>query len=273
MFTRLAFSTAISISFLLAPLASAAIIAEVYPGSNQSLPQPNLYVLSDEAEFESYFFSPISVCDLAWYSNSLFIGHSRSGAIAQTDARGGLINLIYTPVPSIDGLAIASNGQIYAADGTSNRLFKLDETGQLLGISFMANRITSLGITAGNDLVFARRTGTSSYSPYEVVFWDFELGEQSTFETTLANVTGLTVVDGEILVAGAVSSSYRAPTAIHRYSATGTLLGSVTGPQNLGSIAAHAPEPGTAILMGIGLSGLSYGGRRRKAGQAAQPIN
>ncbi len=258
---RTRFSVLAAVCLFLASSASAAIlVSTTLPGQSIG---PDMYRLSDRARFEGTFFSPFPVGDLAWDGSALLIGSESTGMIARTDQRGGLLSLIYTPATSILGLAVDSQGNLYVAEGGSNRLFKLDSAGRLLDIRFMPQQIRALGITASDDLIFTRPSGSSSRTPFDVVFWDFDTGEVSNFASTYVRVSGITALGADVLLSGSTTNDGD-ETSLGLFSSTGTFIEELGGPAHVRSITSHAPEPGTALLMGLGLAGLGrVGGRRR----------
>ncbi len=259
-------TAALACFFFLSPSASAAIIVGTTDNFSSSSNDPDVYVLDDAGGFESYFFSPFRIGDLTWSAReSLLVGHESTGTIAEVDTTGGLINLFYTPADGISGLAQGSDGRLYVSEDNSNRLFTLDQAGNVEDITFMPTTITALDITLDGELVFVRSTGTSSFDPKEVVFWDPDLGEISSFSIDLRYTFGIAVQDETIMVIGGSSSSSSATQLINTYSMDGTVLGSVNGPRNARTITAHTPEPGTALLIGAGLVGLGLRGRRSGA--------
>ena len=270
MLVRVLLAALVVSATLVAPLASAAIIVHSTGSSSccsGSSDDPDVYNLDDDGQFESFFFSPFDVGDLAWSNSGLLVGHEDSGTIARVDERGGLLGLISTGVNRIDGLAVDSTGDIFVAEDGSNRMFRLNSAGTFLDLRFMPLQIESLGVDSSNNLIFAERTGTSSSSTFDIVRWDYDNGvEVSRFSTNLRVVYGLTGLGDDILAVGRESSCCSSsPSQIFRFGASGALVDAINGPQNMGSIAAHAPEPGTALLMGLGLMGLSRTTRTRRA--------
>ncbi|MEM7410426.1 MAG: hypothetical protein AAF430_09355 [Myxococcota bacterium] len=242
------------------PLHAASLVVSTTRSFSSSAPAtPDLYNLGTDGDFQSRFFSPFAVGDLAWSDGNLLIGHSSSGTIAKVDERGGLVDIILTPARGIAGLAAASNGDLFVADTSGNQLYRLSSTGSLLDLVFLNQSVSALGIDDQDRLLFAE---APSFSTRRIVTYDFDLGEISSFDANLRSLFGLAFIDGEIFATGSTGSSSSSNSMINRFDpVSGTLLGSVVGPSGVTSITAHTPEPGTALLVIGGLIALARRGR------------
>jgi outer membrane protein assembly factor BamB len=236
------------------------VVVSIYPTSSYDEPRPDMYSFDAVGQFEGFFFQPFSVGDLAASNGELLIASSNSGTIARVDSGGGLLGLISTPADRIDGLAVASNGDLYVAEYSGNQLWRLDSSGNFLDMAFVMDDIQHLGIDPNDNLVYSRRSGTSSSSPLELVVFDFELGVQTTTPTEFRRIGGLAVdALGLFVVAGTTSSYYSSIVNTVVYlDASGAEVSRFVGPSGIESLAVvTTPEPGTGTLLGASLAALA----------------
>jgi hypothetical protein len=217
--------------------------------------QPDVFHLDSTGDFKGFFFSPFAPSDIAVdKSGRVLFGSSQSGTLIATDTSGAFLGFVTTPATSVDGLAVASNGDIVVADG--NQLYHLSPQGQFIDLVFSpAVPSESLGIAPNGELVFPVAS-SQCCSNFSIGFFDLSTRELRTVPTPVRSIAALDVSEaGEIIVFGSTSTTSTSTTGFFRLGLDGSVLGQIAGPQNVNTIAvANLPEPCSALLTLAGLS-------------------
>jgi hypothetical protein len=235
---------------------------------------PNMVQVDSTGAFKGWSFSPFVPSDIAVdTSGNILFGSSSSGTIVVTNGSGGLVRLIPTPAPSINGLAVEANGNIVVASG--NSFYELDPQGQFLSLIFSPVALggccssnISLGIDSNGEAVFVAPSAGYG-STLSIDFFNLQTRVLRSVSTTFTSIAALDASEaGELVVVGSTDPNayYDAILSIHHVGLDGTILSQFAGPQNVGALAvANLPEPGPALLVGIGLSLLALRRDRRFA--------
>jgi hypothetical protein len=253
-----------------APLAAGDLLVVTSPNNNSSVTIPNVYHLDPTGAFQGFFFSPFSPSDIAVdHSGNVLFASPNSGTIVETNTSGAFLGFIPTPVTNINGLAVAANGDLIVNNGST--FYQLDPHGNFLSLTFSPVQVgngnfgQSAGIGAQGDNVAVFPTAGSGGFPSneDIAFLDLTTGALTRVHTTLGSIFSVDVSEnGDIFAIGS-QQFFGSPSTIFQLDSTGAVLGQIGGPQNaIGLAVANLPEPGTAVLMGLGLSMLSLRGRR-----------
>ena len=264
--TLVAISGLTGLSANASPLASLDLIVATTGGCCSPSTLPNVYHLDSTGAFLGFSYSPFSATDIAVdKAGSTLFSSANSGTIVATDPNGGLVRLISTPLSGINGLAVESNGNLLAASGSN--FYTFDANGGFLGLVFSQEApFGPFGVTTDNVAVFPDQGFCCQEEFTTLNFFDLETRNLTEVPTSFSSIRALDVSeDGEIIVAGDLrTNGFSSTTGIFRLDMNGVVLGQIAGPQNVTGLAvANLPEPGTAMLIGAGLSLL--GARRRRA--------
>jgi hypothetical protein len=262
--TPLLVLTTASVSFS-ATLAPGDLIVTTSSCCNNST-FPDVYQLDQTGAFKGFFFSPFQASDVAVNkSGQILFASQNSGTIVETDATGSFQGFIATPIPAITGLAVEANGDIIAADG--NQIYQLDPTGKFLNLIFSPVSInSSIGVDPNGNLLYPTSQCCFSAS---IGVLNLTTRTTSTIATGLSSISGLDVDEnGNIWAIGSqnvlpCNAGISGGCNIFELDSSGNILSSFVGPQGSNEIAvANLPEPGTALLMSVGVVGLAIVRRR-----------
>ena len=243
-----------------APIASGDLILYANDFFSSAGP-PDTYHLGGSGDFKGFFYAPFAPSDLAFDgAGGVLFGSNSSNLLVKTDTRGGLLDLIATPVPRIDGVGRLGDGSLIVSSG--NLLYELDERGGFRDLIFAPVAIGALGVDPLDRVVFL--SPGDFFSSFSISFLDLADRSITSFPTTLTSASGIDVSEsGEILVAGSKNFSFGSQ-SVFRFDLSGNELGVILGPANVSAVAiANLPEPSTAVLLGGALAAL--GGARRRS--------
>ncbi len=242
-----------------APIASGDLILYATDFFSSAGP-PDTYHLDGSGDFKGFFYAPFAPSDLAFDgAEGILFGSSSSNLLVKTDTRGGLLDLIATPVPRIDGVGRLGDGSLIVSSG--NLLYQLDERGGFLDLIFAPVAIGALGVDPLDRVVFL--SSGDFFSNFSISFLDLADRSITSIPTALTSASGIDVSEsGEILVAG--SKDFFFSQSVFRFDLSGNELGAILGPANVSAVAITSlPEPSTAVLLGGALAAL--GGARRRS--------